>query len=53
MDNVRVLGFRRKKVAATTVAAAQPTVGKLLTIPTNAVLEGEGRDEQDVSVRKV
>lgn len=53
MDNVKIPAFRKKKVIAITVSAAKPAVGKLLTIPTNAVVEGEGRDGQDVSVRKV
>lgn len=53
MNDVKGLVFRRKKITVTTVVAAKPAVKKLLTASTNAVLEKEERDGQNVSVKKI
>lgn len=45
--------FKREKIAVTTIAAAKPTVKKLLIILTNAVLEKKEKNKQDVSIKKI
>ena len=40
LENVIVPACRKEKIASITISAAEPVVEKLLTIPTNAVLEG-------------